>query len=73
MAERLAREAVTRARTTDNIDETAIALSALGETLRLAGREGEAHEALAEAFELFERKGNVVMAERTRAALGSSL
>ena len=69
--ERLAREAVARARKTDDLNETAVAFSALGETLRVAGREDEAREALAEALELYERKGNVVMVRRTQEALAS--
>jgi tetratricopeptide (TPR) repeat protein len=68
--EPLAREAVSRARATDRIDELAQTLGALAETLRLGGCEDEAREALAEALELYERKGNVVMARRTREALG---
>jgi tetratricopeptide (TPR) repeat protein len=69
--ERLAREAVSLARGTDSLNETAQTLGALAETLRLAGREGEARDALGEALGLYERKGNVVMARRTREALGS--
>ena len=68
-AEALARDALRWIRRTDDINETAHTLHALGAILRLAGREDEAHEALAEAIELYERKGNVVMAGRTRAAL----
>ena len=38
----------------------------LGEVLLLAGRAEEAAEALAQALARYERKGNVVMAARTR-------
>lgn len=42
---------------------------ALAEVLRLAERESEAAEAMQEALALWEAKGNVVYAERTRALL----
>jgi hypothetical protein len=41
----------------------------LGEVLSLAGRADEAAVALAEALARYERKENLVMAERTRARL----
>jgi tetratricopeptide (TPR) repeat protein len=69
--ERLAREAVDRARATDDLNELAHVVGALAEVLDAAGRTEEAHEAWAEALELYERKGNVVMAGRTRDALAA--
>jgi class 3 adenylate cyclase/tetratricopeptide (TPR) repeat protein len=68
-AERLAREALARARRTEDINQTADVLCALAETLRVSGRDDEARAALSEALELYERKGNVVMAARTRELL----
>ena len=68
-SEALAREAVARARATDNIDIIAHTLDALAETLRAAGRGGEARKAQTEALLLYERKGNVVMAGRVRELL----
>ena len=67
--EALARDALCRIRRTDDINEVAHTLRAVAGILQLAGREDEAREALAEAIELYERKGNVVMAGRARAAL----
>jgi class 3 adenylate cyclase/tetratricopeptide (TPR) repeat protein len=68
-AERLAREAVELARQTDNINGQAVALLTLGRVLARAGRHAQAEQALAEAIALFEQKGNVAMAARTRALL----
>ena len=44
-------------------------MSDLAEVLTLAGRTDEAEAALREALALFERKGNLAMAERTSARL----
>ena len=68
-AERHARQAVEVARTTDYLMLHAYACADLAEVLEAAGRPGEAHEQLLEAFALHEQKGNVVMVERTRERL----
>ena len=65
--ERLAREAVRVAAETDLLSAHAQVLVDLAEVLALAGKDGrpEVEQALA----LYEQKGNLVMAERTRAKL----
>jgi len=65
--ERLAREAVALAEWTDMLNAHADALIDLAEVLALAGRDARAE--LAQALALYERKGNLVMAERTRSRL----
>jgi hypothetical protein len=66
-AERLGREAVAIASATaDILDLQAEALADLGEVLRLADRPQESRAALEEAIGLYEKKGNVVGAERLR-------
>jgi tetratricopeptide (TPR) repeat protein len=62
--ERLAREAVALAGETDMLNAHADALIDLAEVLAHAGRNPRAELEL--AFALYERKGNLVMAERTR-------
>ena len=68
-AERLAREAVAIADGTDKIDWCANAYSDLAEVLLLAGSPEEAATALERALALYERKGNLVLAERSRSRL----
>ena len=68
--EQLAREAVTLAEATDNIDFHGDALMALAEVLCLAERPSEAVPVIEEALHLFELKGNVVSARKARALLG---
>ncbi len=68
-AERLAREAVAIGEETDQLDAVADAYGDLGEVLLLAGRADEAAAAFGEALARYERKENLVMAERTRARL----
>jgi tetratricopeptide (TPR) repeat protein len=68
-AERLAREAVAIGEETDMLNYLAGAYGDLGEVLGLAGRADEAAAAFAEALARYERKENLVMAERTRARL----
>ena len=70
-AESVAREAVELATTTDSPLFAAEALEALAAALTAAGREGEANLAAGDALELYEAKGNVVAAERVRAARGA--
>ena len=62
--ERLAREAVALAGETEMLNAQADALIDLAEVLALAGR--DATPDLDRALALYERKGNLVMAERTR-------
>ena len=68
-AEALAREAVERAATTDDLNLRGDALTALGEVLRLGGRVREAAGAIAEAGELYRAKGNSVGADRAAASV----
>jgi len=65
--ERLAREAVALAEETDMLNAHADALLDLAEVLALAGQDARAE--LEQALALYERKGNLVMAERTRSRL----
>ena len=66
-AQRLAREAVEVIGRTDEIDNQARVWLGLVEVERLAGRVDEAIRALDEALARFERKGNLVLIERSRA------
>jgi tetratricopeptide (TPR) repeat protein len=68
-AERLAREAIALCEPTDMLNVQAAAYADLGEVLALAGRRDEAAAALEDALARYERKGNVVMAGRTRERL----
>ncbi len=68
-AERLAHEAVTLAETTDMLDAQGNALADLAETLALIGKREQAVEALRQAAERFERKGNIVSLGRIRGRL----
>jgi tetratricopeptide (TPR) repeat protein len=65
--ERLAREAVALAAETDMLNAHAEALIDLAEVLALAGQDARAE--LDRALALYERKGNLVMAKRTRSRL----
>lgn len=68
-AEGLAREAVRLSEEADFPHIHATSLVDLGEVLELAGRSAEAISALRSALGLYERKGNVVTAERVRAGI----
>jgi class 3 adenylate cyclase/tetratricopeptide (TPR) repeat protein len=68
-AEELAIEAVEIIDRSDEINHQAMLRGGFAEVLSLAGRAGEARSHLEQALELYEQKENVVMAERTRAAL----
>jgi class 3 adenylate cyclase/tetratricopeptide (TPR) repeat protein len=68
-AETLARRAVERAAKGDDLNAHADALVDLAEALELGARHDEAAAALREAVGLYERKGNVVAAERVREQL----
>jgi tetratricopeptide (TPR) repeat protein len=67
-AERLAREAVALGDRTEMLDAQADAWADLGEVLAIVGSP-EAADAFWEALARYERKGNVVMADRMRARL----
>jgi predicted ATPase/class 3 adenylate cyclase len=69
-AEACAHKAVGIAEQTDDLNSQGRALMDLVEVLELAGRPDDAVAAVARAIELFERKGNVVSAQRARALLG---
>jgi tetratricopeptide (TPR) repeat protein len=66
---RLAREAVALYGASDYLDAHADMLLTLATILRAAERADEAREALDEALALYERKGNLVMADRVRGLL----
>jgi tetratricopeptide (TPR) repeat protein len=68
--ETLARELVADLSPTDWLNWRGDALLDLGEVLRLAGRSVEARKIVEEARSLYERKGNVVSAERARRVIG---
>lgn len=68
-AEQLAREAVELVARTDWIDRHGDTLMDLAEVLRLGGRSKEAEPVVEEALGLYERKENVVSAERARRVL----
>jgi len=70
--EKLAREAVAISVATDVLNHRGDALLDLAEVLALAGEADDAAAALEQALALFERKGNLVMAERTRARLATN-
>jgi tetratricopeptide (TPR) repeat protein len=68
-AERLAREAVAICEGTDMLDAQGNVYADLAEVLLLGGKPDEAAAALEQALERYERKGNLVMAERAHARL----
>ncbi len=68
-AERLAREAVAMGDQTDMLDVQGDVYADLAEVLLLAGTPAEAGIALGQALDRYERKGNLVSAERTRTRL----
>ena len=68
-AVRLGREAVEIVAATDRLNLQAEALTMLGEVLAATGDPAAAITALDEAQRLYERKGNPLLAERTREAL----
>jgi len=71
-AERMAREAVALGDTTDIVNMQGDAYADLGDVLLLSGNAGEAAAAFGKALELYERKGNLVMARRTRERLAAA-
>jgi hypothetical protein len=68
-AERLAREAIGLAGPTDLLNVQADTYSDFAEVLELAGKTEEVTAALEQALERYERKGNIVMAQRMRTRL----
>jgi predicted ATPase/class 3 adenylate cyclase len=68
-AEKLAREAVMRAESTDFINHRADALLDLSQVLEASLRQSEAAVAVSEALRLYEAKGNIVAAATTRLRL----
>jgi class 3 adenylate cyclase/tetratricopeptide (TPR) repeat protein len=71
-AELLAREAVAISETTDDLNGQGDTYADLAEVLLLVGKQEEATAALEQALERYERKGNLVMAGRTRDRLAAS-
>ena len=69
-AEDLAREAVDIARSTDYLNMHAGLLLSLADVLAVGGRAAESIPIIEEACALYERKGNLVMAEKARTLLG---
>jgi tetratricopeptide (TPR) repeat protein len=69
----LAREAVSLAATTDALDMQGDALLDLAHVLRICGRDSEATPCVRDALALYERKGNVVSAEKARALLDTAV
>ena len=72
-AERLAREAVAIGEGTDALNWQGDANADLAEVLLLGGKAGEAAAALEQALDRYERKGNLVMARRTRDRLAAAV
>jgi len=68
-AEQLAREAVSRSEETDMLNPQGDAYTDLAEVLSLATRPQEAAHAQEQALVCYERKGNLVSAERARSRL----
>jgi predicted ATPase len=69
-AEKLAREAVMRAESTDFLNHRADALLDLSRVLEASLRQGEAAVAVSQALRLYEAKGNIVAVATTRLRLG---
>ena len=65
----MARDAVALAAQTEYIDLRGDSLLALGEVLQLGGRRSDGGEAMRAALALWEAKGNVAHAARTRSLL----
>ena len=69
---RLAHEAVTLGAATDYLNGRADAFVDLADVLQLCGRPQDARPVLEQAWSFYDRKGNVVMADRVRARLVES-
>ena len=72
-AETCIAEALRLTDSTDHLNQRGHVLLSLAEVMRAARREADAAEALGRAVELFERKGNVVAAERARIRLAEAM
>lgn len=72
-AELRTREAVLIGEQTDHLDLKAHARLDLGVVLEIAGKPGEARAAFEQSLELFERKGNTVMAGRVREIIAAGV
>jgi class 3 adenylate cyclase/tetratricopeptide (TPR) repeat protein len=72
-AQWLAREAVSIANDTDQLDRQGDAYADLAEVVRLGGKPDEAVSALEHALDRYERKGNLVSAHRARTRLAELL
>ena len=70
-AEQLARESRALLASTDYLPRQAHSCVALADVLSVAGRASEARPVLEEGLALYERKGDVVYAEKTRAAIAA--
>ena len=70
-AERIANEAVQICEDTQMLDMQGDVHADFGEVLLLDGKTGEAARALQQALERYERKGNLVSAQRTRDRLAA--
>ena len=70
-AEALARDALHAVEQTDDLNRHARVLSDLAAVVRRAGHEAESRSLEERALELFERRGNVVSAEKARSKLGA--
>jgi tetratricopeptide (TPR) repeat protein len=68
-AEKLIRDAVAIAETTDMLDQQADVYLDLAEVLALGGRRREAAAAFGQALERYQRKGNLVSARAVEARL----
>jgi class 3 adenylate cyclase/tetratricopeptide (TPR) repeat protein len=72
-AEQLAREAVAIGEGTDMLNGQGDAYADLAEVLQLNGKAGDAAAALERALDCYERKGNIVMAQRLRNRLATTV
>jgi tetratricopeptide (TPR) repeat protein len=71
-AARLARDGLQVANATDNLNIQANSYADLAEVLTLAGHTEEARNPLQQALDRYERKGNIVMAQRIRTRLATA-
>jgi class 3 adenylate cyclase len=71
-AERLAREAVSFVEQTDSLNEQGDAYLDLGQILAAEGRSAEAAREFEQALDRYERKKNLVMAERARERIATT-
>jgi hypothetical protein len=72
-AEALARHAVALTRDTDDLNLQGAALTALAEVLTAGDRSAEARAAAEDALQLYERKGNLVLADTARTFLATQV